>query len=89
MSKRYGKALDFAMKTFFWFSPMNLWAGTDIHTRPYQILVTFFNLLGSLSKVVIHLPIQFATKSFSFSFCFSPPQNVFPCQVTKKSKKWA
>ena len=31
---------------------------------PYQILVTFFNFLGTLPKVVVQLPIQFTTKIF-------------------------
>ena len=31
---------------------------------PYQILVSFFNFLGTLPKVVVQLPIQFTTKVF-------------------------
>ena len=38
--------------------------GKTMHSRPYQILVIFFNFLGTLPKVVVQLPIQFTTVSF-------------------------
>ena len=46
--------------------------------RLHQILVTSFNVLGTLPKVVVQLPIQFTTKIFGLNFCFTPPHNAFP-----------
>ena len=49
--------------------------------RPYQVLMTFFNFLGTLTNVVVQLPIQFTTSTH-----FTPPQNVFLWQRDKSQK---
>ena len=49
--------------------------------RPYQVLMTFFNFLGTLTNVVVQLPIQFTTSTH-----FTPPQNVFLWQRDKNQK---
>ena len=59
---------------------------TQSGVGPYQILVTFFNFLGTFPKVVVQLAIQFATKIFLLNFCFTPPQNAFPWQHNKNQK---
>ena len=43
---------------------------------PYQILVTFFNFLGTLPKFVVQLIIQFTTKIFFTAFLFYPSKCV-------------
>ena len=55
----------------------------SIPTRPNQILMTFFNFLETLLKVVVQLPVQFTIKIFGFNFRFAPPQNTFPRQRDK------
>ena len=49
--------------------------------RPYQVLMTFLNFLGTLANVGVQLPIQ-----FTISTHFMPPQNVFPWQRDKNKK---
>ena len=50
------------------------------------ILVTFFNFIETLPKVVVLLPMQFPTKIFWLNFCFTPSQNAFPWQHDKNKK---
>ena len=57
-----------------------------LYTRLYQILMTFFNCLGTFPKVVVQPPIQFTTKIFLFNICFMPPQSAFPWQCDKNRK---
>ena len=45
-------------------SVLEIWASRVLAIRPYQIFVTFFNFFGTLPKIVVQLPIQFATKIF-------------------------
>ena len=50
----------------------------------YQFLVTFFNFLGTLPKVMVQLPIQFTIKIIWLKFY--APQNAFSWHHDKNFK---